>query len=372
MPRGTATAGRACPSTSEPTASRAFERGPIIADLTPTERFLRSCRGEPVDRPPVWLMRQAGRYLPEYRELRRGISFLEMCRDVERAVAVSLQPIDLVGSEAVILFQDIFTPIPPLGVDLDFQPGPVIAEPIRTLAQVEALERVDSRDSVPFVFEILRRLRRELEPRDIPLLGFAGAPFTLAAYLVEGAGSKDFAQLKRMMVCEPELLRLLISELEELTVDYLTAQVEAGAQAVQLFDTWAGLLSPADYREWVLPSHQTIAKRLPRADAPLILYVNNGAHVVDCAVESGADVISLDWRVDLADCARKFGDRVSLQGNLDPCLLSAPPERIAAWVREMAAAAAPARGHILNLGHGCLPHTPVAGVRAFTDAARQL
>jgi uroporphyrinogen decarboxylase len=317
-------------------------------------------------------MRQAGRYLPEYRAVREGIGFLAMCRDVERAVRVSLQPIDLVGSEAVILFQDIFTPIPALGIDLDFAPGPVIEKPIRTRQQVDALRASDPREDVPFVFEILRRLRAEIDPRGIPLLGFAGAPFTLAAYLVEGSGSKDFSQLKRMLLCDPPLLRSLLDKLERLTIDYLNAQIEAGAQVVQLFDTWAGLLSPADYREWVLPSHQRIAAGLDRAAAPLILYVNNGAHVVDLMAESGADVISLDWRVELAVAAREHGARVSLQGNLDPCVLAAPREVLFERVRAMAAAAAPARGYVLNLGHGCLPDTPVEGVRAFTDAARAL
>jgi uroporphyrinogen decarboxylase len=309
-------------------------------ELDPSERLLRSCRGEPVDRPPVWLMRQAGRYLPEYRRVRAGIDFLEMCRDVDRAVEVSLQPVRLVGSEAVILFSDIFVPVPPMGVELDFRPGPVIADPIRELGQVEALRVPDPREAVPFVFEILRTLRQELEPDRIPLLGFAGAPFTLAAYLVEGGGSKDFSALKRMMVREPEVLRALLARLTELVVAYLEAQVEAGAQAVQLFDTWAD--------------------------------VNNGAHVFDRMLESGADVLSVDWRVDLADAARRAGSRVSLQGNLDPCALHAPRQVIFEKVRELAEAARSARGHILNLGHGCLPDTPVEGVRAFTDAARAL
>jgi uroporphyrinogen decarboxylase len=207
---------------------------------------------------------------------------------------------------------------------------------------------------VPFVFEILRTLRQELEPDRIPLLGFAGAPFTLAAYLVEGGGSKDFSALKRMMVREPEVLRALLARLTELVVAYLEAQVEAGAQAVQLFDTWAGLLSPADYDEWVAPVHREIAAKLDRERAPLILYVNNGAHVFDRMLESGADVLSVDWRVDLADAARRAGSRVFEK------------------VRELAEAARSARGHILNLGHGCLPDTPVEGVRAFTDAARAL
>jgi len=341
-------------------------------ELTPSERMLRSCRGEAVDRPPVWLMRQAGRYLPEYREVRAGVTFLEMCRDVDRAVTVSLQPIDLVGSEAVILFQDIFTPIPAMGVDLDFAPGPVIAAPIRTAAAVEKLRVPDPRESVPFVFEILGILRRELASREIPLLGFAGAPFTLAAYLVEGQGSKDFGVLKRMMHREPTVLRELMAKLTECSIAYLNAQIDAGAQVVQLFDTWAGLLSAAEYREWVLPSHQEIASRVNREAAPLILYINNGAHLLADSVEAGVDVLSLDWRVDLADAARRFGDRVSLQGNLDPCALAAPPERVREFVRKMVDQAKPARGHIANLGHGCLPHTPVEGVRAFTEAVRSL
>ena len=343
-----------------------------MSEPTRSERFLRACRGLPVDRPPVWLMRQAGRYLPEYRAARAGVSFLEACRDVDRAVEISLQPLRLVGTEAVILFSDIFIPVLGMGVDLDFRPGPVIAQPIRTLADVEKLAVSDPRGSVPYVFEILRRLRTELEAEQVPLLGFAGAPFTLAAYLVEGKGSKDFAALKRLMYCEPAVLHALLDRLTEMTVAYLNAQIEAGAQAVQLFDTWAGLLSAADYREWILPTHQAIARRLNRDAAPLILYVNGGAHVLDAMAESGADVLSLDWRVELADAARRVGRRVALQGNLDPCALAAPPERIAAWVRELREAGRAARGHVLNLGHGCLPETPVAGVRAFTDAARAL
>jgi uroporphyrinogen decarboxylase len=317
-------------------------------------------------------MRQAGRYLPEYRAVRKGVTFLEMCADVERAVTVSLQPIDLVGAEAVILFQDIFTPIPGMGVELDFAPGPVIAKPLRTPEAIDALVDSDPRETVPFVFEILGRLREALEPREVPLLGFAGAPFTLAAYLVQGSGSKDFSVLKAMLQKQPEAVERLLDKLTRLTIDYLRAQIDAGAEAVQLFDTWAGLLDPAAYRHWVHPYHQRIAEALADAPAPLILYVQNGSHVVDLIAEAGADVISLDWRVDLGEVARRHGRRVSLQGNLDPCWLHASRERIFEMVRELADAASPARGHILNLGHGCLPDTPVEGVRAFTDAARAL
>jgi uroporphyrinogen decarboxylase len=340
--------------------------------LDRTQRMLRTCRGEAVDRPPVWLMRQAGRYLPEYRKVREGISFLDMCRDVDRAVEVSLQPIRLVGAEAVILFQDIFTPIPPMGVDLDFKPGPIITDPIRSLAQVEALRVPDPVEATPFVFEILRTLRAELESCRTPLLGFAGAPFTLAAYLVEGSGSKDFNTLKQMIAEAPEVLRALMERLTEMTVHYLNAQIEAGAQVVQLFDTWAGLLDQEAYREWALPTHQEIASRLNRDCAPLILYVNNGSHVVGEMLESGADVLSLDWPVDLGKAAAQIGEQASIQGNLNPEVLTHGREKIFEAVREMAAAAAPARGHILNLGHGCTPQTPVEGVQAFTDAARAL
>jgi uroporphyrinogen decarboxylase len=317
-------------------------------------------------------MRQAGRYLPEYRAVRKGVSFLEMCADVERAVTVSLQPIDLVGSEAVILFQDIFTPIPAMGIDLDFAPGPVVAEPLREASQIDALRVPDPRESVPFVFEILGRLREALGSREIPLLGFAGAPFTLAAYLIQGGGSKDFSALKAMIQKRPDEVEALLEKLTELTIEYLRAQIESGAEAVQLFDTWAGLLDRKAYRRWVDPYHQRIAKALAGLPAPLILYVQGGSHVVDFIANSGFDVMSLDWRVDLASVAREHGSQISLQGNLDPCWLHASRERIFEMVAEMAREAAPARGHVLNLGHGCLPDTPVEGVKAFTDAARAL
>src|SRR5262245_24670330 len=352
-----------------PGIARAGPRSPATrlhtVRLTPTERLLRACRGEPVDRPPVWLMRQAGRYLPEYRRVREQVSFLELCRDVDRAVEVSLQPIDAIGAEAVIFFSDIFTPIPGMGVEVDFRPGPVVAQPIRSAAQVERLRVPDPRESVPFALEILRALRGELAGREIPLLGFAGAPFTLAAYLVEGAGSRHFGTWKRMLWREPAVARALLDRLTELTVGYLGAQIEAGAQAVQVFDTWAGMLAPADYREWVLPTHREVAAKLDRS-VPLILSVNDGAHVLEETAQSGADVVSLDWRIDLAEAARRVGSRVSLQGNLDPCALAADAETIAGRVREMARDAAPARGWIANLGHGCLPDTPVKGVGAFT------
>jgi uroporphyrinogen decarboxylase len=317
-------------------------------------------------------MRQAGRYLPAYRAVREQVAFLELCRDVERAVEVSLQPLHLLGTEAVIMFSDIFVPLLGTGIEIDFQPGPVVARPIRALEDVERVRVGDPRDSVGFVFDILRALRRELDAASVPLLGFAGAPFTLAAYLVEGQGSRNFSALKRLMLREPDVLRALLRRLTQLTIAHLNAQIEAGAQVVQLFDTWAGILSPADYQAWVLPTHREIVAGVDRSQAPIILYVNDGAHVVDFMIESGADVLSLDWRVELGDAARRIGSRASVQGNLDPCALHAPRDEIFARVRGLAEAGSAARGHVLNLGHGCLPDTPVEGVQAFIDAAKSL
>ena len=342
--------------------------------LDRTTRMLRACRGEPVDRPPVWLMRQAGRYLPEYRAARAGQGFLESCRDVERAVELSLQPLRLVGTEAVVFFCDIFVPVLGLGVDVDFAPGPAITPALRTRAQVDALAELDPHVSVPYVFEILRRLRTELAPTQTPLIGFAGAPFTLATYLVEGRGdpTRKFAALRELAAREPATLDALLAKLAQMTVTYLNAQIDAGAQVVQLFDTWAGALREAEYRKLVLPHVRAICQGVHRERAPLILYVNDAPQLVDAMLDAGADVISVGGAVDLAEAARKAGRRASVQGNLDPHELARPRDEIFARVRELAAAGRAARGHILNLGHGCLPETPVEGVRAFTDAVRAL
>jgi uroporphyrinogen decarboxylase len=347
---------------------------PMPEALDRTTRMLRACRGEAVDRPPVWLMRQAGRYLPEYRAARAGQSFLASCRDVERAVEISLQPLRLVGTEAVVFFCDIFVPVLGLGVDVDFAPGPVIASPLRTRARVEALTRFDPRASVPYVFEILRRLRAELAATRTPLIGFAGAPFTLATYLVEGRGdpTRKYAALRELEAREPATLSALLERLAEMTIAYLNAQIEAGAQVVQLFDTWAGALSEAEYRRLVLPTTRAICQGVRRERAPLILYMNDAPQLVDAMLDAGPDVISVGGAVSLAEAARRAGTRASVQGNLDPHELARPRAEIFARVREIAEAGRAARGHILNLGHGCLPETPVDGVRAFTDAARAL
>ncbi len=342
--------------------------------LTPAERLLRACRGEPVDRPPVWLMRQAGRYLPAYRRAREGQGFLESCRDVERAVEISLQPLREVGSEAVVFFSDIFVPLLGSGLGVAFEPGPVLARPVRTRADLEKLELGDPRESAPFTFEILRRLRAALEPRGVPLIGFAGAPFTLACYLARGRGDPErrYPELRGLLERDPELAGALLRRLADLTVDYLNAQIEAGAQVVQLFDSWCGLLDEAGYRRFVLPVTREVAARVDRARAPLILFAADAPHLVGAMLDAGCDVLSVGASVDLGRAARLADGRASLQGNLDPAELARPREEIFARVRELAEQARPARGWIANLGHGCLPDTPVAGVRAFTDAVRAL
>ena len=345
-----------------------------MAALDPTARMLNACRGRPVDRPPVWLMRQAGRYLPEYRAVREGVTFLEMCADVDRAVEVSLQPVRLVGTEAVVFFCDIFVPVLGMGVGLDFDPGPVMDAPVRARSQVDAMTLDDPRETVPYVFEILRRLRGELAADRIPLIGFAGAPFTLATYLVEGKGDPErrYANLHRMLREDRATLDALLERLAEGTIAYLNAQIEAGAQVVQLFDTWAGTLDEALYRELVLPVNRAIAEGVDRTAAPFILYMNDAPHLVDAMLDVGPDVISVGASVDLADAAAKAGSRAAVQGNFPVEDLTLPREEIFARVAALAEAGRAARGHVLNLGHGCLPETPVEGVRAFTDAARAL
>jgi uroporphyrinogen decarboxylase len=346
----------------------------MSAELTRAERMLRACRGEAVDRPPVWLMRQAGRYLPAYRAARAGQGFLESVRDVERAVAISLQPIDEVGSEAVVFFSDIFVPLLGSELGVTFEPGPRIAKPVRTAGDVEKLRFPDPRESVGFTFEILRRLRAALDPRGVPLIGFAGAPFTLASYLVRGAGDPDrvYPELRAMMAEEPATADALLARLGDLTIAYLNAQIEAGAQVVQLFDSWCGVLDEPAYRRFALPVTRRIVDGVDRSRAPFILFASDAPHLVGAMLESGCDVLSVGASVDLAGAARLAGARASLQGNLDPAELAVPRERIFARVREMAEHARGARGWIANLGHGCLPETPVEGVRAFTDAVRAL
>ncbi len=333
------------------------------------DRLLSACGARPVDRPPVWMMRQAGRYLPEYREVRQRVSFLELCRSVELATEVSLQPFRRFAPDAVIFFSDILVPAAAMGARVEFgDGGPELPEPVRDASGVERLHRFDPAAEIGFTGEILRALRREVGDR-AAVLGFCGAPWTLASYLVEGGGSKSFARIKEMMGRDRACLRGLLDLLADVAADVLSFQIASGAQAVQLFDTWAGELTEEDYREWALPALARAIAGIRRAEAPVLLYVNGCGHLLEAMAESGADVLSIDWRTSLREARRRLPGK-PLQGNLDPGLLLGTPEEVA---RRTRAAVAQTRGqaHVVNLGHGILPGSRLECVEALFSAARE-
>ena len=331
------------------------------------DRFLRACRREPVDRPPLWIMRQAGRYLPEYRELRSRVDFLTLCKTPELAAEASLQPLRRFALDAAIVFSDILIPVEAMGCPMTFDPGPRLATPVRTRAQVEALGTPAMSSAVPFVGETLQLLRRELEGR-VPVIGFAGAPFTLAAYLVEGRGHEGFGEVKRLMFTEPDTLTALLEKLADAMADYLNFQIRSGAQAVQLFDSWAGILSADDYRRFALPAARRVIDRLERARTPVLYFAPAAGHLLEDGLATGADALGLCWRTPLDQARRRTGGRVALQGNLDPHALFAPPEVVRARADQVLDLAGDAPGHIMNLGHGILPDTPIASVQALVEA----
>jgi uroporphyrinogen decarboxylase len=330
------------------------------------DRFLRACRREPVDRTPVWFMRQAGRYMPEYRALRERWSLLELCRTPELAVEVTLQPVKGIGVDAAILFSDLLLPLAPLGIPFDFKAGegPRIEKPLRSRADIEALRRFEPREELRAVLEAIRLLRPELE---VPLIGFAGAPFTLASYAIEGGHSTSFALTKGLMYGDPEAWHRLAALLADVVTDYLRAQVEAGAQALQVFDSWIGALDEADYREFALPHVKRIFDGLDGLGVPLIHFGTGTGHLLALQREAGGSVIGIDWRTPLDEGWRRAGEGVAVQGNLDPTLLFAPRERLLARVDDVIRKADGRFGHVFNLGHGILPGTPVDNVRAVVE-----
>ncbi len=331
------------------------------------DMFLKACRGEEVEYTPVWLMRQAGRYMKEYQEVRSKVDFLTLCKTPELAAKVTLQPIDILGVDAAILFSDILIAVEAMGMPLEFhdKKGPILGDPVRTKAGVDKLGIPDAEDSMPFVLETIRILRRELK---VPLIGFSGAPWTLATYIVEGGSSKNFMHTKRMMYQNPGLFHALMEKITATVVEYLSAQVHAGAQAIQLFDSWAGILSPYDYETVVFPYVKSAIKTLRKLDVPVIYFVNDCAGLLKIVKKCDADVIGVDWRVDMAKAAKKLGKKHSIQGNLDPLVLFAPKEHIEDRVKDILFKAEPARGHIFNLGHGILPETPVENAIAMVEA----
>lgn len=334
------------------------------------DTFLKACRGEETDYTPIWMMRQAGRYLPEYQKVRGKVTFLELCKSPELCVEVTLQPIDILGMDAAILFSDILILMEAMGAPLEFHEGvgPVFPQTIRDQATLDTLIIPDADEATGFVMETIRLLRNELS---VPLIGFAGAPFTCATYLIEGGSSKVFWETKKMMFTNPTLFHNLMEKITDATILYLDAQARAGAQALQLFDSWAGIMAPCDFEIFALPYVQKIMTALQKYDIPLIYFANNGATLLDLSITSGADVIGLDWRINIGDAIKKVGKK-AVQGNIDPFALLLPKDELRARIGRLLDGAKDAHGHIFNLGHGIHQFTPPDQAKIAVDAVHEL
>jgi uroporphyrinogen decarboxylase len=337
-----------------------------------THPFLAACRRERTPYTPVWLMRQAGRYMEEYRKLRAQYDFLELCKKSDLAAEIAVTPVERLGVDAAIVFADILLLLEPMGVGLEYTKdgGPVIHHPVSSRTHVEQLLEFDPEEALPFVFEAVRKTCTALDGK-VPLIGFAGAPFTLASYLVEGGSSRNYLKTKKLIYSNPGAWRGLMERLASLTAKYLNAQIAAGAGAVQLFDSWAGCLSPDDYERFVLPYTRTTIKGLTPG-IPVIHFSTGTGGFLKSVRAAGGDVIGVDWRVNLDAAWNKLGHDVGIQGNLDPAALLASPKDIRRRVAEILTRAGGKPGHIFNLGHGVLPETPVENVIAMVEAVHGL
>ena len=336
--------------------------------------LLRAARGEVLDRPPVWMMRQAGRYMKVYRDLREKYpSFRERSENPELAIEISMQPFRAFQPDGVILFSDILTPLPGMGIPFDIieSKGPIIDPPIRSLEQIEKIHPLEPAESLPFIREILQTLRQEVGDK-ATVLGFVGAPWTLAAYAIEGKSSKDYTIIKSMAFSEPAMLHQLLGKIADSIATYVRYQIDCGAQVVQMFDSWAGQLSPQDYETFAMPYQQRVVQQVKAThpDTPMILYINGSAGLLERMAQSGVDIVSVDWTVDMAEARQRLGANIGVQGNIDPCVLFGSQdfirERILDTIRK-----AGNRGHILNLGHGILPGTPEENAAFFFETAKQ-
>lgn len=333
------------------------------------ELFLRACRCEPVERVPVWMMRQAGRYLPEYQAVRAKHSFLEICKTPDLAAEVSLQPFRALGVDAIIVFSDILVVAEAMGMKLDVpDAGPVLSNPIRDAAAVRRLRDFDPERETRFVGDAIRAICRAAGP-NVPVIGFAAAPWTLACYMIEGQTRGDVSTAKRMLVEQPALVRELMERIADATARYLQSQIAAGASVVQLFDTWASELSPREYEEFELPVTRSIIDALAATCVPRILFAKGSSRILGPMAKAGADVVSVDWNTDLSDARRELGPKIALQGNVDPSILLGAPDAIRRAAEE-AVEKTGGIGHILNLGHGILPNTPVENAHAFVKAGQ--
>lgn len=334
--------------------------------------FLRACKRLQVERTPVWMMRQAGRYLPEYRAVRAKSDFLTMCKTPELAAEVTIQPVDIIGVDAAIIFSDILVVPEAMGLDFEMveSQGPLFHNPIRTRDDVERLRIADPEKDLRFVMQALETTKRALAGK-VPLIGFSGSPWTLAAYMIEGSGSKNFRHAKRMMLDEPETMKLLLDKLTVVVRLYLEAQLAAGADAVQIFDTWGGILAPDHYKAFSLDYMFEIVSQMKREGSPVIVFSKGANHSLRDIAEIGADVVGVDWTVDLKDVREMIGDRVAVQGNLDPSGLYASPERIRQEVKSIVRKFGHGTGHVFNLGHGIFPDVPVEHAKAMVRAVKE-
>jgi len=333
-------------------------------------RLLDACHGRPVDTTPIWVMRQAGRYLPEYLRLREGLDFLDFCKRPDRLLEAALQPLRRYDLDAAILFSDILLPLEPMGIAVRFSPEPRIQNPVRGPEDLAALRDLDAERDLPFVLQAIADLRAAL-PRDKALFGFCGAPWTLALYLIEGGGSRDFLKAKALMYHRPEVFQALLERLADTMGDYLAAQVRAGADVVQVFDSWAGVLAPEDYESFALPAVRRLVARARKGGAPIVYFVNGVAPLVEMAATAGADVLGVDHRVRLGEVIARLGPGAVVQGNLDPAVLLGPPEVIRERAEAIVAQGRAAAGHIFNLGHGITRETPPESVSVLVDAVHQ-
>jgi len=337
--------------------------------------LLRAARHEALDRPPVWMMRQAGRYMKVYRDLRdKYPSFRERSENADLAIEISLQPWRAFRPDGVIMFSDILTPLPGMGIPFDIveSKGPIIDPPIRTQAQIDAVHELDPETALPYIHTILQTLRQEVG-NDAAVLGFVGSPWTLAAYAVEGKTSKSYTNIKGMAFKEPAMLHTLLGKLADNIATYVRYQIDCGAQVVQLFDSWAGQLSPMDYRTFALPYQQQVVQQVKQThpDTPLILYISGSAGIFDLMGDSGVDIVSVDWTVDMAEARRRLGPGIGVQGNVDPAVLFGSKELIRDRILDTIKKAGN-RGHILNLGHGILPGTPEENAAYFFETAKNV
>jgi uroporphyrinogen decarboxylase len=339
---------------------------------SPNHPFLAACRRKKTPYTPVWIMRQAGRYMKEYRDIRAKFGFLELCKNPELATEIALLPVERLGVDAAILFSDILLILEPMGVGLEYSKndGPVIHRPVRTGADVDRLIEVDPETSLPFVFEAVTKIREALNGR-VPLIGFSGAPFTLASYLIDGGSSRNYLHTKKLLYSDPGAWHALMERLSRTLIQYLNAQISAGAEAVQIFDSWVGCMAPDDYQKFVFPHMRTLISGLTPG-TPVLHFGTGTAGLLKHMRDAGGDVIGLDWRVDLAEGWKRVGHDVGVQGNLDPTALFAPRAEIRTRVSEILKRANGRPGHIFNLGHGVLPETPVENVIAMVEAVHEL